>query len=368
MEPIVIVGAGLAGYQSAREIRRLDGAVPLVIVTSDSGDFYSKPMLSNAFASNKTADSLVLKRSDRMAEELAATIMPHAEVEAIFPEDREISVHGKRMRYSKLVLALGADPIRLHEGTLSVNGLADYAKFRKAIEGKRKIAILGAGLVGCEFADDLSRAGFVVDVFDIADRPLGRLVPPECGDRIERALDVNWHFNAGISTIENGRIHLEDGKILEADVVLSAVGLKPRTKLAHDSGIKAGRGIVVDRHLETSAKGVYAIGDCMEVEGLVLPFVMPIMQASKVLAANLVGKEERLAYPAMPVVVKTPSCPLVVSPPKSGSEGQWRTESDPEGLKSVFVGEDGRMLGFALCGKAVSEKNLLAKELPEILS
>lgn len=367
MEPIVIVGAGLAGYQCAKEIRRVDMTAPLLIVASDSGNFYSKPMLSNAFASQKTPDTLVLKGAAQMGDELGADILPHAEVDAIFPEDREIAVRGKRIGYSKLVLALGADPIMLHEGTFSINDLADYAKFRQALDGKNKVAILGAGLVGCEFADDLSRAGFVVDVYDIADRPLGRLVPPECGRWIERSLNVNWHFNAKVSKIENGHIHLEDGSVFEAEIVLSAIGLKPRTKLALDTGIEVGRGIRVDRHLETSVKDIYAIGDCMEVEGIVLPFVMPIMHAAKVLAANLLGKRERLVYPAMPVAVKTPSCPIVVSPPNFGAKGQWQSESGLDGMKSVFIGDDGRMLGFALCGKAVSEKNVLARELPEIL-
>ncbi len=368
MEPIVFLGAGLAGYQCAKEIRRLDGAVPLLIVASDSGDFYSKPMLSNAFASNKTPDTLVLKRSAQMGQELGADILPRAVVDAIFPEDREIAVRGRKIGYSKLVLALGADPIRFHEGTLSVNDLADYAKFRQALEGKKKVAILGAGLVGCEFADDLSRAGFVVDVYDIADRPLGRLVPPECGHWIERSLNVNWHFNAKVSKIEQGHVHLEDGSVFDAEIVLSAIGLKPRTKLAFDAGIEVGRGIRVDRHLETSQTDIYAIGDCMEVEGIVLPFVMPIMHASRILAANLLGKREKLVYPAMPVVVKTPSCPLVVSPPNPEAKGQWQSESGTEGVKSLFIGDDGKMLGFALCGKVASEKNALARELPQILS
>lgn len=367
MEPVVIVGSGLAGYQSAREIRKLDAGVPLLLVSSDAGDFYSKPMLSNAFASGKTPESLVVKTAERMGEELGASIVNFSTVDAIFPENREISIGGKRLRYSKLVLALGADPIRLHPEAISVNDLANYAKFRQSLAGKKRVAILGAGLVGCEFADDLSRAGFEVDLFDIASQPLGRLVTPECGQWIARAMSVNWHLNAKVAKIEKGMILLEDGSRHEADIVLSAVGLRPRTRLAADAGIEIGRGIKVDRHLETSARDVYAIGDCMEIEGLVLPFVMPIMHASKVLAANLLGKRAALSYPAMPVVVKTPSCPAVVSPPNPGSSGAWHTEADDQGVKSLFVGEDGRLLGFALCGKAVAEKNSLSKDLPAML-
>ena len=369
MEPVVIVGSGLAGYQSAKEIRRLDRDAPLLLVSMDSGDFYSKPMLSNALSAGKTPDSLVIKTAARMAEELDATIRTDARVDAIFPGDHEISIDGEKLRYAKLVLALGADPLRLHADALSVNDLSGYGKFRKALEGKRRVAIIGAGLVVCEFADDLSSSGFEVDVFDIATQPLGRLVTPECGKWMENAMKaVAWHWGAKIAKIEKGSLFLEDGSAFQADIVLSAVGLKPRIGLAQDAGLECARGILVNRQLETSARDVYAIGDCMEIEGQVLPFVMPIMHASKILARNVQGEPESLVYPAMPVVVKTPSCPAVVSPPKAGSKGAWHTEADADGVKSVFLGEDGKMLGFALFGKAVSEKNLLAKELPAVLS
>lgn len=368
--PVVIVGAGLAGYQAAKEIRRLDREVRILLFASDSADFYSKPMLSNAFASKKTPDTLVIRAAGEMAAELDAEIVPHAPVDAVFPDEREIAVRDRRIAYSKLVLAVGADPIRLPiDGeVLSINNLSDYRKFREAVSGKKRVAILGAGLIGCEFADDLSSSGHDVDVFDIASRPLGRLVTPECGDWIRRNLrKVNWHFDSGVKAIRDGRVLLEDGNSFPADVVISAVGLKPGIRLAQDAGIECGRGIKVGRRLASSAEDVYALGDCAEVEGLVLPFVMPIMHASRVLAANLLGGSASLIYPAMPVVVKTPSSPTVVSPPKPGAEGAWHTEAGEEGVKSVFLDSAGRMLGFCLCGKAVSEKNRLSAELPPML-
>ncbi len=365
-EPIVIVGGGLAGYQSAKEIRRLDGQVPICLISSDGADFYSKPMLSNAFASGKTPDSLILKRASEMASEIGIEVIHERKVDAIHPESREISTGEGRMGYSKLVLALGADPIRLPvEGEMySVNDLLDYRKFRQALAGKRRIAILGAGLIGCEFANDLLSAGFEVDVFDIASQPLGRLVPPECGEWImKRMKGVGWHFNASVTRFEEGRVHLADGSSHAADVLLSAVGLVPRTKLALDAGLACGRGIRVNEFLQTSVGDIHAIGDCMEFEGMVLPFVMPIMHASKALASNILGKEMKLAFPPMPVVVKTPLAPTVVCPPKPGLDGAWHTEGGEEGMKSLFLGEEGKMLGFCLCGKAVSEKNALARTL-----
>ena len=367
---IVIIGGGLAAYQSAKEIRRLDKDVRLIMVSSDSADFYSKPMLSNALASKKTPEALVIRKADEMAADLDMEILPFSPVEAIFPEEKAFSVGGRKMNYSRLVLAIGADPVRLPvEGeVLSVNGLSDYARFRESIAGKKRIAILGAGLVGCEFANDLLSAGFEVDVYDIASQPLGRLVTPECGEWIRSRMEgVNWHFGANARSFREGMLHLVDGAAHPADAVLSAAGLKPRTGIATDSGIACGRGIRVNRRLMTSAEDVYAIGDCMEIEGLILPFVMPIMHASKALASNILGKEVELGFPAMPVVVKTPLAPTVVSPPKPGSNGAWETEAGEEGVKSVFLDEQGRLLGFCLCGKYVAEKNSLSRDLPGML-
>lgn len=374
----MIVGSGLAGFQVAREIRRMGSGVPLIMISSDSGDFYSKPMLSNAFASGKTPQSLVIKTAAEMARELDMEIRPWTRAETVFPGEHEILAGGKKIAYSRLVLALGADPIRLplsgDAEVLSINDLSDYGKFRAFVSGRKKVAILGAGLIGCEFANDLCCAGFEVDVFDIASQPLGRLVTPECGGMLGRQLElkgVTWHFGARVESAvrvgESILVRLADGSEILTEVLLSAIGLRSRTALAQAAGIETKRGIVTNRYLETCAQDIFAIGDCAEVQGLVLPFVMPIMHAAKALAANLLGNGVLVQYPAMPVVVKTPACPVVVSPPQAGSNGRWHTESDELGVKSVFLDEDGRMLGFALCGKAVSEKNKLAGELPGLL-
>ena len=152
-----------------------------------------------------------------------------------------------------------------------------------------------------------------------------------------------------------------------ADVVLSAVGLKPRTALAGAAGIKINRGIIVNKLLQTSDEDIYALGDCAEVEGRVLPFVMPIMQAARALASTLAGNPTAVKYPAMPVAVKTPACPTVVSPPDAGSQGEWKVEGGVEGVKAQFHHKDGQLLGFALMGAAVSEKSQLTQQLPALI-
>jgi len=145
------------------------------------------------------------------------------------------------------------------------------------------------------------------------------------------------------------------------------VGLKPRLDLAKAAGILTGIGITVNRQLETSAKNVYAIGDCAEVDGLVLPYVMPIMQAARTLAPNLLGQMLALTYPAMPVMVKTPALPTIVSPPAKGAVGNWKVNSIEDGLEARFESSDGKLLGFALLGAATAQRGAFTKELPAIL-
>lgn len=376
MDPIVILGSGLAGYTLAREFRKLDRETPLVILTSDEGGFYSKPMLSNAFAAGKSASQLVMKPVEAMRLELNASICAHTDAQAIEPASRLVRSAGGDFTYSSLVLALGADPIRLPlagdgaSAVMSVNDVRDYARFREALAGKRRIAILGAGLIGCEFANDLAAGGYEVDVIDIAAQPLGRLLPPEAASAMRDALaniGVRWHFGRATQSVArsgNGLVlRLDDGTQVEADAVLSAVGLKPRTGLARAAGLAVNRGVAVDDHLRSSNAHVYALGDCAEVQGAVLPFVLPIMNAARVLASILAGREAALRYPAMPVVVKTPALPAVVCPPDPGAAGDWQIEIRPGGVLARFVDAENRMLGFALTGAATQRKQQLLRDM-----
>lgn len=381
MNPILILGTGLAGYTLAREFRKLDKATPLVLLTRDGGGFYSKPMLSNAIAQGKEALALVTQTVEQMAAQLDAGVRTDAEAASIDPAAHVVRLAGgETVAYSKLVLAPGADPIRIPlagdaaSEVLSVNDVEGYARFRDAIRGRRRVVVIGAGLIGCEFANDLATGGFEVDVIDLAPAPLGRLAPREAGEFVRgklEAIGVRFHFGSAPRSVEragNGLVvTTEDGARVVADVVLSAVGLRPRTALAQAAGLAVNRGIVVDRYLATAAADIYALGDAAEVEGLVLPYVMPIMQAARALAKTLAGEPTAVTYPAMPVVVKTPAAPVVVSPVVRG-EARWECAASDEGVRAECFDADGKLAGFALAGAAVAEKQLLAKLLPAWLA
>lgn len=379
-DPIVIVGSGLAGYTLAREFRKLDKETPLVIVSRDDASFYSKPMLSNALAAGKAPSDLATSSARQMAEQLSARVLASTEVRALDTAARALRTDDETLRYAKLALAFGADPIALPlDGdaageVLRVNDLAGYGRFRAAIEGKRRVVLLGAGLIGCEFANDLAGAGYEVDVIDPAPRPLGRLLPEAAGERLQAALEaigVRFHFGRTAKSVARSggqlEVELSDATHVSADAVLSAIGLKPRTALASQAGLAVNRGIVVDRFLATSAPDVFALGDCAEVEGHVLPFVLPIMQAARALAKTLAGTRTAVSYPAMPVVVKTPALPAVVCPPPA-VPGAWSLESNETGVEARFEDERGTLRGFALLGAATAKKNALAKELPALLA
>jgi rubredoxin-NAD+ reductase len=381
-QPVVILGTGLAGYSVAREFRKLDPQSPLVILTADDGRYYSKPVLSGAFTNGKTPETIAIADMPAMAKQLSADIRVFSRVTAIHPDTKTIHIGEEMLEYGKLVLAIGADPIHIpvagnaQDRVMSVNDLTDYTHFRQAIAEAKHLVIMGAGLIGCEFANDLHHGGIRVDVVDPAPFPLNRFLPEPVGRAIERELSsrigVRWRLGQTIKSVEsmdNGlAVAFSDNQIIQTDGVLSSVGLRPRTQLASVAGIRINRGIVTDRALETSAPDVYALGDCAEVEGLVLPFVMPIMHASRALAKTLASERTPVSYPAMPILVKTTSYPVIISPPMAGALGAWEIQERESGIQALFYGEDKTLQGFALTGTAVAEKNRLVKELPSVLN
>lgn len=384
--PIVIVGTGLSGYSLAREIRKQDKETPVLMVTADDGVSYSKPMLSTGFTKGKDADGLAQASTDAMAEQLNLEIRTYATVTGIDAEAHELILGDERLAYSKLVLAWGADVIRLtlegdgQEHVHSINDLMDYRAFRDALGEGQRVAIMGAGLIGCEFANDLRNGGYDVDVIAPSDGVMPGLLPEVAANAVQQELEtlgVRFHLGTVVERVDRGdntgdkeqagvSLALANGETLDADLVLSAVGLRPRTGLARAAGIETGYGIVVNRALETSAPDVYALGDCAEVDGHVLLYVLPLMACARALAKTLAGERTEVAYGTMPVMVKTPCCPTAVCPPPSDAQGRWDVEQDGTNVKAMFKSPDDALLGFALTGSFALEKQALSREVPPI--
>ena len=379
--PIVIVGTGLSGYSLVRELRKLDKTTPVVMVTADDGVNYSKPMLSTGFTKGKDAEGLAQGDTEAMAEQLSVDIRTYSTVTGIDTGARELVLGDERLAYSKLVLAWGADVIRLGldgdglDRVYSINDLLDYRAFRKALEGGKRVAIMGAGLIGCEFANDLRNGGYEVDVIAPDAAVMPSLLPEAAANAVQKelqALGVNFHLGTVVQRVDRDgqgvKLALANGDTLAADLVVSAVGLRPRTELARAAGIEAGRGIVVNRALETSAPDVYALGDCAEVDGQVLLYVLPLMACARALAKTFTGERTEVSYGAMPVMIKTPCCPTAVCPPPAGAEGEWDIEQEGSDVKARFLSPSGEVLGFAVTGRFAVEKQALSREVPPIHS
>jgi rubredoxin-NAD+ reductase len=321
-----------------------------------------------------------------MAIQLKASVWTHTHVTAIDTAKKELQIgEGTTVGYSKLVIAWGADTIRPPLGgdglelVYSINDLLDYADFRAAIanNGVKKVLIIGAGLIGSEFANDLSNGGFGLDVVDPLGWSLPTLLPEPAGRAVQSALEqrgVRFHFGRLVSEVNHGPggkgivATLDDGSRLEADLAVSAIGVRPRIDLAKAAGIATNRGVVTDRLLATSAPDVYALGDCAEVQGWVLYYVAPLMAAARALAKTLSGEPTPVSYPAMPVTIKTPACPVVVSPPAPGAQGSWSVKGTAPDLVAEFRDAGGTLLGFALTGDGTKQKLALQKELPPLIA
>ncbi len=379
--PLVIIGTGLAGYNLAREFRKLDSETPLLLITADDGRSYSKPMLSTGFAMNKDADALGMTVAGPMAIQLNAEIRTHTRVTRLDPANRRVWIGNEPVPYRDLVIAWGAQTIQVavdggaQDAIFPINDLLDYGRFREAAHGKRRVLILGAGLIGCEFANDLLQGGYEVDLVAPCEQLMPSLLPPEPAAAVRRGLEslgARFHLGPVLERLERDgdalQAQLSDGQRLECDLVVSAVGLRPRIELAEAAGLKVNRGIEVDRLLQTSTEHVYALGDCAEVDGLNLLYVMPLMSGVRALARTLVAQPTPVTYGPMPITVKTPVCPLVVSPPAAGSHGSWNVEGECNNLKATFRGPDGKLLGYALTGTAVQERLALNKQLPPVLA
>lgn len=388
MQPFVIVGSGMAAYAVAREFRKLNTEQTLLMICADDAVNYAKPTLSNAFAVKKSPEQIALGDAAKMSQQFNIHIKTRTVVTAIDAKNHLLQLEKDGVSavqpYAKLILAVGASPVQLNiEGNASqdihyINHFNDYQKFRQQLSEKeqQKIVILGAGLIGCEFANDLQHTEHQVTVIDVAASPLSRLLPAEVSEQFKTKLEnagIEFKLGLAVSHIEKTTNHqydisLSNGENLTADLVLSAIGLRANTTLAKQANIESSRGIVVNSWLETTQSDIFAVGDCAEVNGTFLPYVMPIMQQARALAKTLNGEKTAIHYPAMPVAVKTPAAPLTVLPVPTEISVEWKVENLEDGLIAQAFDEHATLRGFVLLGTTAAKQRLsLTKLVPDLI-
>ncbi|WHP05971.1 MULTISPECIES: FAD-dependent oxidoreductase [Acinetobacter] len=365
VEPIVIIGSGHAGYQLALALRKQSQDVSITVFTADDGAIYSKPALSNALALGKDGDSLVRETALSWEKHLNVRVYPHTKVTQIDRANKKIQTSIGEYPYGRLVLATGATPIVVPiqgdtSAVLSVNDLADYRHFRQQLTGKQHVTVLGDGLIGCEFANDLAVHGIQVSVVGLGQWAMQRLIPQPLGNALQQALSqlgVEWKLQNSIHSIlaVNNRyqVTLQGGQQFETDLIVSAVGLRPNIALAQTAGLDTARGILTGLDHRTSDASIFALGDCAEVNGQWTPYIAPINQAIPALTDNLLGKNQTTQLQDSPVIVKTPVLPLSLLP--AMSEGEWRIEQQNDEWAAGFYDATGKLTGFALLGRQLQQ-------------
>ena len=280
-----------------------------------------------------------------------------------------------RGQYDGLVLATGArafvPPVAGSELMFTLNSQQEYQACETQLRDARQVLIVGGGLIGTELAMDFRRAGKQVTLVDNAASILSSLMPPEVSSRLQHCLSemgvrvlLNTRLD-GLSKTPSGiAASFEDGLALSVDAVVAATGLVPETALAHEAGVKVNRGVVVDSTLQTSQPGIYALGDCAEINGQLMPFLQPIQLCAMFLAKQLLGVNSPLSLPAMLVKVKTPALPLHLAGESARRDLNWHITTDAQGmvakgvdeqqiLRAFVVSEDHMKTAFALL-KALS--------------
>lgn len=372
---IVIVGAGIAGWAVAEAIRKGDPDTPLLLISACEGISYPKPALSTALAHGKTAEDIADQDATSKAASLNIDVRTETRVIKIDSKKKRLTTAKGGIQYGKLILALGAHQRELPvdgdaaDRVLRVNDLMAYRKLRSRLEnGVQHVTILGAGLIGCEFAEDLTAGGYHVSVIDPADHPLASLLPEDTAQELRQRIEekgVKWHFNKTLDSIEHsdGRLRaiMSDGDAFETDLVLSAAGLVANTQLAEKTGLGVNRGIITDRLMQTTEQDIYAIGDCAEVEGQVFAYIEPIRRQAETIAAKLRGEDKPFSTLPPLVRVKTPSFPLTICPPRREEAPTIIQQPAEQGRVDYLV--DDQLVGFVLSGAQASHGANLYRQI-----
>lgn len=371
---IVIIGSGFAARTLVKNIRKLDSHVPLTLIAADGMEEYSKPELSHVISQAQRAEDLIRQTAGDFAEQFNVRLFPYTFVTAIDPHVQVVKSADRSWQYDKLVLATGAKafvpPLPGREMMLTLNSLQEYHACEEQLRAAKRVLIVGAGLIGCELAMDFQRAGKTVTLLDNAASILPALMPPEVSARLQHCLMANGvrlllaSKLARLEARESGvRAQLDDERSVDADVVVAATGLVPHTALAQAAGLETRRGIVVDATLQTSHPHLFALGDCAEIHGQVLPFLQPIQLSAMTLAKNLTGSPAQLTLPTMLVKVKTPLMPLHLAGETSRADLRWHIATDAAGMVAKGVDIDDKLRAFVVSEDRMKEAFALLKAL-----
>lgn len=371
---VLIVGAGRAGWAVAQALRAADATMPISLLSACSGDVYDKPMISVAVARGLDPFAMARETAAQAAARLNVQLRCNTHAVAIDAAARRLRTTRGTLRWQHLVLAHGAEaglpPMLSAAQVWRVNDLAAYQRLRAALQaGPQQLAIVGAGLVGCELANDLALAGHRITLLDTQPLPLAAQLPAAAGQRLLQAwqaqgLGIEFIGTAQVQAMQASpgdsgprwQLQLADGRSVAADQVIAATGLRAPPRLARTAGLafdaRAG-GIAVDASCcATSTPGIYALGDCVAIDGCASRYIEPIARQARAIAAAILGQPLPPLPGSAPMLrVKTSALPITLSGSPRREPETWQTLPQQDGsLQMQQVDAEGRVLARLLAG------------------
>jgi 3-phenylpropionate/trans-cinnamate dioxygenase ferredoxin reductase subunit len=312
-DTIVMIGGGQASIQTADQLRRGGFAGRLVIIGDEPHPGYQRPPLSKKFLAGELAAERLWLKTPAFYDSAHIELKLGVRAEALRRDTRQVVLsNGEDIHYDYLLLATGATPRQAlvpgHElaGVHTLRSIADVDRIRASLATGRRVVIVGGGYIGLEVAATCRNLGCEVDVLEMTDRVMNRVVAPEVSEFFaaeHRARGVRIHTNTTVSGFSGSAteparvasVHTLNGEQFAADVVIVGIGVTPNIGLAVAAGLACENGIAVDEWGRTSDPRIYAAGDCCSHPSprygrrIRLESVDNAFEQSKTIAANLLG-------------------------------------------------------------------------------
>jgi apoptosis-inducing factor 3 len=308
-QQVLVIGGGAAGFAAAEMLRREGYGGKLTVVSADESPPYDRPSLSKDYLAGAAPEEWIPLRPSEFYPENAIELRLRAMVATIDPAAHRATLSdGEGIAYTKLLIATGAEPIRVQAPgsdlphVFTLRSLADSRAIKALAKPGGRALIVGASFIGLEAAAALRRRGVAVDVVGPGARPMEHVFGPMLGDFVRdlhEAHGVVFHFGHTVAEIGERRVRLDDGTEIEADLVLVGIGVRPRLDLAEKAGLAIDQGILVNEYLETSAPDVFAAGDIARWpdpysgERLRIEHWVVAERQGQTAARNMLGRRER---------------------------------------------------------------------------
>jgi NADPH-dependent 2,4-dienoyl-CoA reductase/sulfur reductase-like enzyme/nitrite reductase/ring-hydroxylating ferredoxin subunit len=310
---IVIVGGGAAGFAAAEMLRRQGYEGSLTMLSNDQAAPVDRPNLSKDYLAGTASPDWVPLRPEGFYAENAIDLRLDTSVSAIDVRSQEVALaNGERLRYDRLLLATGAEPVKLsipggdQAHVLTLRTLADSNTIIERAKHSRRAVVLGASFIGLEVAASLRARNLEVHVVAPESRPMERILGAQLGDLVRSLHEqhgVIFHLGETAAAIEGQRVRLKSGASLDADIVVVGIGVRPRTQLAEAAGLSVDRGVVVDEYLGTSAPNLFAAGDIARWpdphtgENIRIEHWVVAERQGQTAAINMLGRRKKFSEP-----------------------------------------------------------------------